>query len=115
MITLEVHAGEKSTYVVTATFKNENETLVVPSLIAWTLTDETGLVINARENVSVAAPAAVTDILLSGLDLAVQAGETAGVVGRVMTVNAEYNSTLGSGLPLKGEVRFFIDNVLKIS
>jgi hypothetical protein len=115
MVNLEVHAGEKSTYIVTATFKDEDGTLVVPSLIAWTLTDEAGTVINSRSDVSVLAPASVISILLSGLDLALQVGETAGTVGRVVTVNAEYNSTLGSGLPLKGEVRFYIDNLLKVS
>jgi hypothetical protein len=115
MITLEVHAAEKSTYIVTATCKDEEGNLVIPSLMSWTLTDESGTIINSRENVSVPAPAAVNDILLYGLDLALQVGENAGAIGRMVTVNAEYNSTLGSGLPLKGEVRFYIDNLLKVS
>jgi hypothetical protein len=115
MISLDVHATEKSTYVVTATFKDENEVLVVPNIITWTLTDESGTVINSRTDVSVAFPASVINILLSGLDLAMQPSETAGTVGRVVTVNATYESTLGSNLPLKGEVRFYIDNLLKVT
>lgn len=115
MISLDVHAVEKSTYVITATCKDEDGNDVVPSLMTWTLTDESGTVINSRENVSVATPAAETDILLQGLDLAIQSGETSGTVGRVFSVYAEYNSVLGSGLPLRGEVRFYIDNLLKVT
>ena len=115
MISLDVHADEKSTHVVTATFKDEDGVLVVPTSITWTLTDESGTIINARENVAVVTPASAINIVLSGLDLAMQTGETAGIVGRVITVNAVYNSTLGTGLPLKGEVKFYIDNLLKIT
>lgn len=115
MISLTVHAVEKSTYIVTATFKDEDGTLVVPNIITWTLTDESGAIINSRENVSVAIPLSTINIVLQGLDLAMQAGETTGTIGRVVTINADYNSTLGSNLPLKGEVKFYIDNLLKVS
>jgi hypothetical protein len=115
MITLSVHAVEKSTYIVTATFKDEDEVLVVPNIITWTLTDESGNVIHSRTDVSVAVPLSTINSLLQGLDLAMQTLETAGTVGRVMTVNATYNSTLGGNRPLKGEVKFFVDNLLKVT
>ena len=115
MINLTVHAAEKSTYIVVATFKDEDGTLVIPNSITWTLTDEIGTIINARENVAIGTPASTINIVLSALDLAMQTSETAGTIGRVVTVNAVYNSTLGSNLPLKGEVKFYIDNLLKVS
>ena len=115
MITLTVHAIEKSTYIVTATFRDEDGVLVVPNAITWTLTDEVGTVINSRIDVVVTPPMTTIYIVLQGLDLAMQTLETAGTVGRIVTVNADYNSTLGSNLPLKGEVRFYVDNLLKVT
>jgi len=115
MISLTVHAVEKSTYVVTATFKDEDNALVVPDSIKWTLTDEKGTVINERIDVTVTPPASTINIVLSNLDLAMQTEETESTVNRVITVNAVYDSTLGNDLPLKGEIKFSIDNLLKVS
>jgi hypothetical protein len=52
--------------------------------------------------------------VLSGLDLAMQTGET--LVGqRLLTVQATYNSTLGTGLPLKAEVKFIVDGLVVVT
>ena len=81
--------------------------------IHYTLTDKSGTVINSRNGES-ETPAASIDILLSGDDLAIQAGES--YLGeRILTVEAVYNSTEGTNLPLKAEVHFIVDNLVNVS
>lgn len=112
-IELETHAVEKSTFLVTASFKDAAGDAVVPNSVTWTLTDKEGTVINSRTGES-ETPAASIDIVLSGLDLAIQAGES--YFGeRILTVEAVYNSTEGTNLPLKAEVHFIVDNLVKIT
>lgn len=111
--TLETHAKEESTYVITVNFTDEDDEAVVPDTIVWTLTDTAGTVINSRENVVVAVPDSEIDIVLSGDDLAIQSGEVNQGV-RTLTVEATYDSTLGNDLPLKESVRFIVDNLLVV-
>lgn len=107
---LTVDADEESTYVVGATFTDEDGDSAVPSSITWTLTDAAGNVINSRENVSI-TPAASINIVLSGDDLAIGTNGTS----RRVTIKATYNSSLGSGLPLTGECYFSIADLLNVS
>ena len=111
-ITLSVSAVERSTYVVTVTFYDENGDLVTPTEITWTLTDSDGRVINNRQNVAVAPLASVIHIVLYGDDLALSTG---GSETRVLTVEGAYNSTVGTGLPLKGQARFVVENLTAVS
>lgn len=108
VIKLATHATEGSTYVVRASFSDEDGVATVPTEVTWTLTDRDGTVVNSREAETV-TPAAVVDIVLSGADL-----EYTGLVGneRVLTIEAEYTSTLGAALPLKAEVWFVIDSLV---
>lgn len=108
-IALSARATEESTYVVTAAFTDETGAAVIPTSIIWTLTNSEGTVINSREDVAIAVPAASVDIALSGDDLALAAGEiTRGV--RVMTVKAVYTSaTLGAGLTLNKSLVFVVE------
>ena len=85
---LTLEAVEKSTYVVTLTFTDAEDTTAISS----------------RTNV-VATPGASVVIVLSGNDLALQTGETP-PVRRLLTVQATYSSTEGAGLPLKEEYAF---------
>jgi hypothetical protein len=111
--TLTTLANERSTYVITAAFTDAAGDAVVPNSITWTLTDEAWRVINSRSAVAVAVPAASISIVLSGADLALHDAKDSG--GRVLTVEAEYDSTEGSGLPLNDEVRFRIAPLGKVS
>lgn len=107
---------EESTAVISASFLDEDSVAVIPDTITWTLSDLLGTIINSREDVSVDTPAASTDIVLSGDDLAFQSSESGKIkVTRKLLVEATYTSSLGSGLPLKDEVRFSIRNLLKVT
>lgn len=106
---LPTHAVEKSTYVVTVTFTDENGAACDPVSMTWTLTDSAGTVVNSREDVVVAAPASVVKVVLSGNDL-----DPTSDAMRYLTVEGTYNSDLGSGLPFKDQAQFVIDNLLAV-
>jgi len=106
---LSVRAVEESTYIVTATFLDEDENLVVPNTMTWSLTDIDGTVVNSREDVS-ETPASVVSIVLTGDDLAVSGDRT-----RVVTVSATYDSSYGSGLYLKAAALFDIENLVAVT
>lgn len=108
-ITLETHATEKSTFIITASFKDAAGSAVVPNSVIWTLSDKSGIIVNDRSGIS-ETPGSSIDIVLFGNDLAIQDGET-NIGERVLTIEATYNSTEGSNLPLKAEVYFIVDNL----
>jgi hypothetical protein len=108
-------AMEKSTLVVSLSFTDEAGVSVVPTALTWTLTDAAGAVINTREDVVVSTPATTVKIVLSGNDLAIQAGETAHRVERRLTVEATYTSDLGSDLPMTWAGAFMIENLVAVS
>jgi len=93
-------ALEDSSYVVTASFTDEDDSPVVPNSIEWSLKDSDGDVVNERTAVAVAAPASSIQIVLSAGDLD-PGGATA--THLVLTITADYDSSLGSGLPLIGQ------------
>ena len=107
---LTVHATEKSTYIITAAFKNELGEAVTPKSITWTLTNTRGVVINDLEDVSVALPAATINIVLTGDDLMI------GTYGgkRIITICSVYDSIYGSDLLLKDCGLFDVDNLVAI-
>jgi hypothetical protein len=118
ILTLETHATEKSTYVIDISFFDEANNPVVPQTGVWSLTDKLGTVINSRSSVTIPSLAAIKTLVLSGADLALQTAEAAAgltIVKRVVTVEWTYNSTLGTGLPGKAEVIFFLDNMVKVA
>lgn len=102
-------ANEGGTYIIPVAFTDEDGSSVVPSSITWTLTDGTGAVINEREDVAVAVPAASIDIVLSGDDLVVT--ESSDVVPRYLYVKAIYDSDAGTDLPMTGEAIFPLNNL----
>ncbi len=105
-------AVEDGTYVITARFTDENSAAVVPSAITWTLLGLDGNVINSRTKVAVAVPATTISVVLSGNDLALTASDSG---DRRLLVEATYTSSLGTGLPLKKEYNFSIDNLAGVS
>ncbi len=98
---------ERSTCVISVSFTDESGAAVTPTAVTWTLTDAAGTVINDREDESV-TPASEVDIVLKGDDLALPEDTTS---LRLLTVEATYNSTYGSGLPLKDCCRFYVENL----
>ncbi len=97
---LAARAVEQSTYVVTVEFTDEDGNPVVPNSIVWTLSTEGGQIQNGRADIPIAAPAASVDVVLSGDDLDI-GDELA--TNLVFTVDARYDSALGTDLPLVGQ------------
>ena len=108
--TLEEHAKEESTYIVTAAFTDEDAAVVIPDSVKWSLLNpSTGDIINSKEDES-ETPAASVDIVLSGDDLVFLTKESNQAV-REVVVNAVYDSVLQNNLPLRNNVRFLIDEI----
>jgi len=105
-VKLTDHAIERSTYVITVAFTNESGVAVTPSAATWTLTDRAGAVINSRSAVVIGSLAASVNILLQGDDLALP---DVRYRYRLVTVEYTYSSLLGSNLPGKEEIGFYID------
>lgn len=111
---LDMIAEEQGTYVINLTFRDEDDNLVTPTSIKWTLTTVGGEVVNDRSEVNIAAPASSVDVLLTGEDLQLLSHKES-YSSRILTVKAIYNSSLGVGLPLHGAVRFKIRNLRLIA
>lgn len=106
-----VTVNEGSTAVFTVTFTDENGEAVEPNEIAWSLVTREGGIVNGREDVAVATPAAVVDIVLSGDDLALVAGSNN---ERALVVKATYDSGAGSDLPIREMTLFAIRDLLDV-
>lgn len=106
------HATEKSIYVITASFVNEDGAAVTPTAATWTLTDRAGTVINSRSAVSITPLATSATIVLQGNDLALADARKR---ARFVTIEYAYTSALGTGLPGKVEVEFYIDALRAVS
>jgi hypothetical protein len=105
-------ATERSTLVVTLTFKDHTGAAVVPTSANWTLTDTRGSVINSRSNVAISPLASTVNIVLTGDDLALTEALDA---ERVLTVRAQYNSSLGNGLHLSEAYQFTVTELVGVS
>lgn len=102
--TLTADAIEQSTYVITASFTDEDGAAVTPNAgLKWHLTDKNGTHINSRQDVTI-TPASTITILLKGADLAIDEDKTT----RYLTIEGTYDSSLGSALPIKEQVQFDI-------
>ena len=104
---LDVEALEGSTYVVTASFTDEDGDPVAPNSVTWTLTDSDGDVVNGRLAV-VVTPASSVNVVLYGDDLEASPPDGGYLL---FTVEATYDSALGSVLPLKGQARLVVQEL----
>ena len=109
---LELVALEEGTYVINAAWLDEDGLPTTPVTAVWTLSDDLGNVVNSREDVVIGALSTSNDILLKELDLAVSTAYHG--TKRVFLVKGTYNSTLGSGLPLRVQTEFDIENLVKV-
>lgn len=107
-----IEAIEESTLIINAAFKDEDGNAEDVKTLTWTLTDKDGTIINTREQIAVVTPSSTEDIVLSGDDLSIVAGETAANVERRFLVEATYDSDLGDDLPLKDSCKFYIRNLV---
>lgn len=85
---------ERGTLVVTADFRDEFGEPVIPNEITYSLYNTVGSVMNDLLNVDVTPLAASVNIVLTGDDLSVLGGNT----GRLLVINAPYDSTSGTDL-----------------
>lgn len=111
---LSTKAKEESTYIITATFTDEDGNSVTPTSLSWTLTNIDGTVMNSRSAVSIstASLSGSMNIVLSGEDLSMES--TSSTETRIFTVEGTYNSSLGTGLPIKDNIKFKIEQLRSI-
>ncbi|KKM69812.1 hypothetical protein LCGC14_1447050 [marine sediment metagenome] len=105
-------AVETSNITIIATFKDEDKTIIDVSdlgSITWSLTDLDNNVVNSRENIAITTANPLT-LTLEGNDLIIMAGENSSPVDRAVTFITTYDSSYGSNIPLKEEVRFKLRN-----
>ena len=115
MIKIEERAYEQSTYVFVVTLTDEEGDAVVPASLKWTLTTKDELVVNDREQVVHSGLSTENKIVLSGDDLQIlPSEEKLRSVDRRFIVEATYDSTLGSGLPVTGVAAFKVTNFVYI-
>jgi len=99
---ISLKAGiDQNTRVVTVSFYDIAGDSVVPTSIVWTMTNGAGTVVNSRSAVVVATPATSVDLLLGEDDMAYSDGPV-----RRILVEAVYDSTEGTDLPLRDVLTF---------
>ena len=108
-----IEFNEKSSGVITVAFEDEDGDAVIPTSILWTLTTVNGItVINNREQVAISVPAASVDILLKGDDLNfTETEQTVKTINRRLTIEAVYDSDLGTDIPLRDNKLITIRNL----
>ena len=107
MITLSTKPNERGTAIFTMTFTDENGDVVVPSSSAWQLMKTDGTIVNNRDFANCSFSG--TTVVLSGDDLQLFESDDK---KRIFAIEASYDSTAGSNLPLVDEVQFKINPLL---
>uniref|UniRef100_A0A6M3KYW2 Uncharacterized protein n=1 Tax=viral metagenome TaxID=1070528 RepID=A0A6M3KYW2_9ZZZZ len=105
---LTTKADEGSTYVVRATYYDEDSNAVTPDSVVWTLTDGDGAIVNSREDVSIAVPSTYNDIVLGAADLKCSSGKDE---TRVLMLEYVYDSSAGNNLPGTAQVSFIVQKL----
>ena len=107
---------EGSTFFITCTFTDEDDVLVTPTSIMWTLTDKEENIVNAREQVSVSPLDSEIDIILSGDDLLAQSTENKyqEYLDRYIIIEAEYDGATGT-YPIRDSAWFQVQNLRYVS
>lgn len=108
-----IKPNEESSCIITASFYDENDVAVAPDTMTWSLVDEDNNIINNRNEVSISSPETSEDIVLSGDDLSITSGHDE--EERYLVLEGTYTSDAGSGLPLKDHLKFYIQNIKKVS
>ncbi len=106
-------ATEKSTFVVTVSFTDDDGLAVTPETMKWSLVDKNNAIINNREDIVLSGLASEMDIVLSGDDLEILAGKSQ--EKRFLVMEGTYTSSAGSDLPLKDQLTFTLFNLKKVT
>lgn len=107
-----VKAVERSTFVVTVSFLDEENDPVTPKSAVWSLVDVRNSIINGRENVVISPLDSTVDIVLFENDLVVTGGHDEDK--RYLVVEAVYDSDIRNDLPLKDHLEFYVQNIKKV-
>ena len=91
-------------------FDDEDDSAVIPDSILWTLSDGAGNIMNSREDISIAVPAASIEIKLTGNDLLIVSIDKK----RLLLAKAIYTSSRGAGQTLNRELEFEIIPIVKV-
>jgi hypothetical protein len=105
-------AKERSSYYIDVDFTDETGLPVTPKTCFWTLSKTDGTIVNNRERVVPGSLAASITIALSGDDLACDAGKERD--GRVILVEATYDSVHGNDMPFKEQQYFDVENMVAL-
>lgn len=108
--TLTLKANEGSTYVITATFKDEALATVDLSNSTYSLLDQNGAVVNSIEDKSFTSSGGEYDFVFTGADLYIGTQATE----RTLYIVGQYDSSLGNGLYLRDNVTFTITDLLGV-
>ena len=103
-------AVELSTCAVNLAFYDESSVAVAPNSLYWTLADPDGNAINGNSMAAITSVQASVDIVLTGSDLLISSGSMQAEEDRVLTIQGNYNSSLGNALPINDRVKFKVIN-----
>jgi len=109
--TLSTVADEGSTYIIRATYYDEDDNAVTPTTVTWSLVDGDGHIVNSREDVSVGSPSTYNDIVLGADDLRCKGTRDA---SRTMVVKFVYDSAVVTDAPGVQEVSFMVRNIQNV-
>ena len=102
---LTTRAVDKSTYKITGTYKDATGAAVTPNAMVWKLVNFDGVTINSRTGTTL-TPSTSNTVLLVAADLDASDGQ-----GRIMTWVGDYDGDGSTGLALKAEVQFEIEDL----
>lgn len=105
---LATEANERSTFVITASLRDEDGAPIVPQAADWTLAKLDGSIVNGRGRVPIPAPAHTMKITLNGDDTAILDGLP--VEERAFILRGVYSG----GRPFTAECRFNVKNITTV-
>ena len=108
MLTISTSPKEKGTAIVSVVFTDETGATITPTVAAWQLQRTDGAIVNNRSFAN--CPITGTEIVLSGLDLAIFGISDNGV--RIFSVQGLYDSDAGIDLPVNDEAKFKITRLM---
>ena len=110
LIKLTDKVNEESVLPLVLTFKDEDGTVMSPTLVKWSLSEADGTIINSRTDVTLSGPP--YNLVLSGDDTALQGADDN--LERRLTIRAVYTSDYGAGLKLNREIQFYIEPLVNV-
>lgn len=114
-ILLTTPAAEQSAYAIEVSFFDAAGDPVAPKTLFWSLLDQSGVVINGKQDVAVDNPAAVELIVLRGDDLQM-ADQTVNREARALRLSATYDdATLGADCPLRADIFFGVEKRMDVA